>query len=402
MTTENDKLDQLGSAWEEFKKANDARLEAIEKKGFAPADYTEKLGKINSDLDSLGKSLAEVQIIAQRPNGGAKGDRAEDLEHKQRFAQFLRKGDDSGLRDVERKAMNSTSDPDGGFLVTAEMEAAIDRVVPVVSAMSRLARVVTIGTRSWQTRVKKSGMALAWVAEGGTAGETTEPTYARVEIVVHPAEVEPWVYNETLEDADINLAADLANEAGIGFAEGEGAAFITGSGVGRPMGIMSATPVANASYAWGSVGYIPSGKSAAFASVAPADKLLDLQHSLKQQYRPGATWLMSDATLNTVRQFKDSSGAYYLWQPDTTAGFGGRLLGSPVEVDDNMAAVAANSYSLAYGNFARAYTIVRRTGTSLIRDNVTAKGTTKFNFRRRVGGGITNYEAVKFMKFATS
>ena len=33
---------------------------------------------------------------------------------------------------------------------------------------------------------------------------------------------------------------------------------------------------------------------------------------------------------------------------------------------------------------------------------ITAKGTTKFNFRRRFGGGIVNFEAVKWMKFATS
>ena len=257
----NEQLNQLGSAWEEFKKTNDARLAEIEKKGHAASDHTEKLSKINADLDSLGKSLAEVQLAAQRPNLGAKGERAEDIEHKQRLTQFLRKGDDTGLRDIERKAMNSTSDPDGGYLVTREMDMAIDRIVPVMSAMSRLARVVNIGSRSWQKRVKKSGMAMTWTTEGGTAGESTEPTYARVEIIVHPGEVEPWVYNETLEDADIDLAADLADEAAIGFAEGEGAAFISGNGVGRPFGITSGTPVANASYAWGSVGYLPSGKS---------------------------------------------------------------------------------------------------------------------------------------------
>jgi len=33
---------------------------------------------------------------------------------------------------------------------------------------------------------------------------------------------------------------------------------------------------------------------------------------------------------------------------------------------------------------------------------VTAKGTTKFNFRRRVGGGVYNFEAIKLMKFAAS
>jgi HK97 family phage major capsid protein len=103
-----------------------------------------------------------------------------------------------------------------------------------------------------------------------------------------------------------------------------------------------------------------------------------------------------------MRQLKDGSGSYYLWQPDPAGAFGGRFLGHEVVVDDNVADIAAGSYSLAFGNFKRGYTIVNRAGTTLIRDNITAKGTTKFNFRRRFGGGITNFEAIKLMRFATS
>ena len=112
--------------------------------------------------------------------------------------------------------------------------------------------------------------------------------------------------------------------------------------------------------------------------------------------------VMNDTTLSLVRQFKDASGAYYLFNPDATGEFGGFVLGKPVSVDDNMTAIAANSYSIAYANWKRAYRIVDRKGITLIRDNLTSKGTTKFNFRKRVGGGIKNYEAIKLMKFATS
>ena len=84
------------------------------------------------------------------------------------------------------------------------------------------------------------------------------------------------------------------------------------------------------------------------------------------------------------------------------AAFGGRFLGSPVEIDNNVADIAAGSLSLAYGDFGRGYAVVNRRGISLIRDNITAKGQTKFNFTKRFGGGITNYEAIKWMKFATS
>jgi len=66
-----------------------------------------------------------------------------------------------------------------------------------------------------------------------------------------------------------------------------------------------------------------------------------------------------------------------------------------------MPIISANSLSIAYGNFAQGYIVVNRSGTVLIRDNITEKGKTKFNFRRRWGGGIQNFEAIKLMKFST-
>ena len=102
-----------------------------------------------------------------------------------------------------------------------------------------------------------------------------------------------------------------------------------------------------------------------------------------------------------MRQLKDGSGSYYLWQPDPAAGFGGKFLGSGVEVDDNMPDIGAGSYSLAYGDWARAYQIVNRSGTGLIRDNITSKGITKFNLRKRFGAGVKNFEAFKVMAFVT-
>lgn len=401
-------VEAQGRAFEEFKKVNDDRLDSIEKKGFAPADLKEQLDKINADLTKNANEVQEVlkaqarsALIEEQAEGKGKLS-PEQIEHKNGLRKFIRSGDDNGLLDLQKKAMNSLTDPDGGYLITDEMDRAIDRFQPIVSAMSRLSNNVTIGSAAWKKLVKTSGIAMSRVAEGQTDGEKTAPKYALVEIPVYTAETEPWVYNETLEDSIVDLEVDLAEEAGIGFAEGAGLEFITGNGVNRGRGITSYTNVANASYTWGSVGYIASGKSGAFASVAPADAFVALQHALKQQFRPGAVWLMNDTTLGVARQMKDASGQYYLWNPDPLAGFGGRFLGSPVEVDDNMPAIAANSYSVAFGNFKRGYTIVTRAGTSLIRDNLTAKGKTKFNFRRRFSSGISNFEAIKLMKFATS
>lgn len=387
---------EQGKAFEEFKHANDELIKA-KADGKAVADLTANVENLKSAMSKLDKEVLEVLKRGNRPPAGAESQ--DDAEAKAAMDAYLRKGDASAL---QQKAMNSGSDPDGGYFVLPEMDRTIDRIAPTVSALYRLANVVTIGTAKYEKMVKTAGMTARRIADGSTGGETTNPKYGKIAIEVFTAEAEPRVYNETLDDANIDLAMDLANEAGIAFAELAGAEFITGNGVGTARGITAYDKVANSAYAWGSVGYIASGKSAAFASVAPADKIVSLQHALKSQYRSGAVWLMNDSTLGTARQMKDGSGSYYLWQPDPNGAFGGRFLGHQVEVDDNMADIGAGSYSVAFGNFKRGYTIVNRAGTSLIRDNITVKGQTLFNFRRRFGGGITNFEAIKLLKFATS
>lgn len=394
-------LDKQAEAFGEFKRQNDALIQA-KADGKAVGDLQASIDKINAEFKALNDANVEIQKKANRDALGSAAEQAK-AEFKSALGKFARSGDNGALVAISQKAMNSASGPDGGFLVLPELDREIIRVVGVVSAIGRLARNVNIGTETYKKVAKKTGMAARRVGAGATGGESTGPTYAELEFTAHPAEVEPWVFNETLEDAIVDLESDLAMEASIAFAELAGSEFTTGSGVGTARGIATGyDTVADASYAWGKIGYVFTGNSGAHASSNPGDKLISLQHALKSQYRPGAAWVMSDATLATVRQMKDGSGAFYLWQPDPLAGFGGRLLGSPVEVDDNMPAIAADSMSIAYGNFAQGYVVVNRTGVKLIRDDITAKGKTKFNFRRRFGGGVQNFEAIKLLKFGTS
>ncbi len=398
-----DLLKKQGAAFEEFKKANDDRIKAIESKGYAPADVEAKVNKINDDLSELGKQIADVAKKSNRPPAGEGNLSAEEQEYKSAFREaFMRKGNDTGLKDLERKAFQSGSDVDGGYLIDSEMEAEIDRVASTISVVRNLADVRTIGAKGLEFRVKTSGMAARWVGEGEAGGETTNPKYAKLEIMAEEMEAEPWAYNSALDDADFDVVADVTDEAGIAFGEAEGAAFVSGNGIKKPRGFLTYDVVANASYAWNKVGYIASGGAGAFASSNPGDNIIDLLHSLRAHYRTGATLLMADTTLAAVRKIKDGSGDFYLFNPDATGKFAGFVLGAPVEIDDNMPVIAANSYSIAYANWKRAYRIVDRKGIALIRDNITAKGTTKFNFRKRVGGGMRNFEAIKLFKFAAS
>ena len=160
-------------------------------------------------------------------------------------------------------------------------------------------------------------------------------------------------------------------------------------------------PGADASWAWGKIGYIASGADGAFASSDPSDALINLAYAPKQGYRANGTWVMNRKTEAAIRKFKDGDDNY-IWQPGTAIGQPASLLGYPVAEAEDMPDIASNSYSIAFGDFARGYLIVDRVGINVLRDPFSAKPYVLFYTTKRVGGGVQNFEAIKLMKFAAS
>ena len=237
-----------------------------------------------------------------------------------------------------------------------------------------------------------------------TPSNGTSPGWVELEFKPGTYVSEQRITSEALEDATQDVGADLEMEMGIEFAEMEGTDFISGNGVNGPRGLTDYTNVANASYSWGNVGYVASGHASSWASSNPSDYLIDLVHALKRQYRAGASFLMNDATLGSIRKLKDGQGNY-LWgmtKDSFMAGAVGTLLGYNVVTDDFMADIGANAYPIAFGDFKQAYYVIERKGIAVLRDPATAFPHVRFLARRRVGGGIAKFEAVKLFKIATS
>jgi HK97 family phage major capsid protein len=187
--------------------------------------------------------------------------------------------------------------------------------------------------------------------------------------------------------------------------EEEGTAFLNGNGIKKPRGLLDYTKVTNASYAWGSIGFIPTGDANAFiaasSSAGPADCLIDTVHALKAGYRANARWLMNDLTTARLRKFRDGDGNY-LWQPSVQAGMPSLFLGYPVETDDTMPDVGTNAFPIAFGDFRQAYLIVDRVGVRVLRNPYKTNGLVAFYTTKRVGGGVQNFEAVKLVRNAGS
>ena len=399
-------FEEFMHAFDSFKSANDERLEELERRS-SDAVTVDKVERINAALDEQKRALDELVLANQRPvlasalGTAATAMAGDALAHKGAFERYVRKGDAGGLDRFEIKALSTQSDPDGGYLVPRETETAIDRVLAKASPVRAIAMIRQIGAASYRKPITTSGANAGWVGENASRSETTAPSLSIVEFPTMELYAMPAATQSLLDDAFVNIEAWLAGEVQIEFAEQESAAFVNGDGVNRPRGFLTYTVVADASWAWDKIGYIASGASGAFAASNPSDKLIDLAYAPKQGYRANGHWVMNRKTEAAIRKFKDGDGNY-IWQPGVAAGEAATLLGYPVSEAEDMPDIAADSLSIAFGDFTRGYLIVDRVGVRVLRDPYSSKPFVLFYTTKRVGGGVQNFEAIKLMKFATS
>jgi len=395
-------IEEIGTKFEDFKAENDAALKKIKDNGHVDPLLAEKITKIQNDMNEnvnmkkdLEKLEASVEKMKHLPGGGIQIDPVK-AEHMRAFDSWARKGVEGDLAVLEIKAgLSVGSDPDGGFTVPIEEDPNIDRVAPVVSAMRSVAKVMTIGTDTYEKLVSQGGTASGWVGEKAARTATTGSTLAKIAINTKELYANVPATQKLLDDSRVDIPAWINSEIAVEFAEEEGDAFINGNGVEEPKGIDDYTKVANASYAWGKVGFIATGS----ASITSTDSIYDLRHALKSVYRQGASFLLNDATFLHVQKMKDGNGNY-IWTPGLTLGAPDTLIGKEVVIEDNLADIGSATFPIYFGNWQRAYTIVDRFGIRVLRDPYTDKPNILFYTTKRVGGGVVMYEGLKALKCA--
>jgi HK97 family phage major capsid protein len=396
-----DVYDAMMRSFEEFKSENDQRLKAIEHRK-SDVLSEEKLARIDAALNLQQRQLDEISLKGARPALEGRGVKdASAREHKSAFDDYVRSGEAAGLRALEMKAMSVGSNPDGGYLVPPELETEIGQRLANISPIRGLASVRAISSSVYKKPFMTAGPATGWVGETDPRTQTGSAVLDALSFPAMELYAMPAATATLLEDSAVNLDQWLAGEVDQVFAEQEGLAFVSGDGVNKPKGFLAVTTVANGSWAWGNIGTIASGAAGAFPASNPSDVLVDLIYALRAGYRQNASFVMNRKTQSTVRKFKDSTGNY-LWQPPAAAGGKANLIGFPLADAEEMPDVAANSLSIAFGDFRRGYLIVDRHGVRVLRDPYSAKPYVLFYTTKRVGGGVQDFDAIKLLKFAVS
>nr|WP_240610367.1 phage major capsid protein [Sphingomonas pokkalii] len=303
---------------------------------------------------------------------------------------------------VETKALSGNSGAEGGYAVPREIDARIDATLKAISPIRAIANVVKVGTSGYRKLVASGGIESGWAAETAGRPMTATPTFNEVAPPFGELYANPAASQAMLDDALFDVEAWLADEIAREFAAAEGAAFVSGSGINRPKGFLTAptATTADSVRAFGTLQYLATGAAGAFAA-NPEEKLIDLVQALRAPYRQGASWVMNSATLARIRKFKTSDGAM-LWQPSLAVGQPATLLGYPVVEAEDMPDIAANSTAIAFGNFQAGYLIAERGETQLLRDPYSNKPFVHFYATKRLGGMVSNSEAIKLLKFSAN
>ncbi|TDR93805.1 HK97 family phage major capsid protein [Enterovirga rhinocerotis] len=367
-------------------------------------EFEQRLRGVEAAVDDQAKLTGALRAggsgaIASRDAGidAAYTEGALDYVRRGHIADNFAQANREGHRQQIRAAMTSGSPGDGGYVTPIEWDRQIVQALRVESPLRQLATVVTTGGPGFSTVWSNGEWGSGWVGETAARPQTTTPSLASLQFKSGELYANPAVSQQLLEDADFDFGKWLSDEVSLVFAAQESIAFLSGDGVNKPQGLLTYVGSGTTLHPGGEPGVTVSGH----ASQITGDGILTLIYALKAPYRQGATFLMNSATAGAMRKLKDGQGNY-LWQPSMILGQPSTLAGYPIAIDESMPDVGAGAYPIAFGNWARAYVIVDRLGTTVLRDPYTAKPFVLFYTRKRVGGGVRDPNAFRVLKVAVS
>jgi HK97 family phage major capsid protein len=327
----------------------------------------------------------------------------EQAEYEKKFGGYFRRGRETDW--LGEKALSVGADPEGGYTVPVQMEAAIDQLVREVSPIRSASRVVQVSTASYKKLINMGGATSGWVGEHADRPNTTGPSLSSLEFPVMELYANPSATQSILDDSQISIDNWLADEVALEFAEQEGSAFVNGNGSMKPRGFLQYDMVEEDSWAWGKLGYRATGVAGDWADSssdpgAEATNIIDLVYALKPAFRSNARFTMNRKTVSAMMKLRDADGRP-LWHTNMREGQPDSLMGYPMLEAEDMPDIANNSLSICFGDLRRGYLIVDRVGTRVLRDPFSAKPYIQFYTTKRVGGGVSHYDAMKFLKFGT-
>ena len=304
--------------------------------------------------------------------------RASD-EYKKALLQAMR----TNFRQISN-VLQEGIDPQGGYLVPDEYDKRLIDILTEENVMRTLGTNITTSGEH-KINIAATKPAAAWIEEGGTL-TFGDATFDQIILDAHKLHVAIKVTEELLYDNAFNLENYILTQFGKALSNAEEDAFINGTGVGQPLGILAETGGAQV------------GVTTASSTKITADEIINLVYSLKRPYRKNAVFLANDVCVAELRKLKDNNGQY-LWQPSLQAGEPDRVLGYKVYTSPYFPVPTASGTAVAFGDFSY-YNIGDRGTRSFaeLKELFAGNGMIGFVAKERVDGKLVLPEAVKLLQ----
>lgn len=349
---------------------NQAKLKEIQEKANRAEELENRLNSIEADL--------------KRGIGGEEK-QAKSQELKA-FENLLIKGTFKMNNSEELKYLRQDDNANGGYLAPAEYANEIIKKITEVSPVRSVARVISTNRKEIQFPKRTGLVSGGWVGEGQTASQSNS-AYGEETIKAEKIMVYTDISFELLNDSAFNMRSEITSDIAEDMAKLEGSAFISGNGVNKPFGLLSAS----------GIGETNSGS----ASALTGDSLYTIQGEIPTGYN--LTWMLNRKTLNAhIRTLKDTYGQYLFVPSLGTRDVPNTVAGLPYVLANDMPDVSAGTFPILLGDYRKCYYIVDNVNFELIEDPYTqaTSGKRRFIVYKRTGGQVVLTEGLRKLKIS--
>lgn len=357
-----------------------------------------KYDGIMDEMERIGVQIAAHQRMLDaeadkhfEAKPGAKA--GDEIDAIMAVALYMRHGNNVSAEQAVaiRNAMSTTTPAEGGYTVPAEVATMVVDALKAFGGMRDVAELI----------LTESGTALGYPTSDGTAevGEIVAENAAAAagDITFGTAALNPYKYSskkialpvELIQDSAIDVVQFVINRLVTRLGRITNQHLTVGTGSGQPFGVMARASA-------GKVG--TTGQTLTVIH----DDLIDLVHSVNSAYRRNARFMLADSSVKVIRKIKDTAGRPIFtpsYEAGMAAGIPDTLLGYPMTVNDDVAAMAANAKSIGFGDFSQYKIRDVRNSFSVRRFDDSAfalNGQVGFCGWQRTGGNLMDTAAVKY------
>lgn len=313
--------------------------------------HIKDVSDLKDEIDRCERQLAlekELEGVSERDLSGQPGADARDLvtsatqgdvelakRQQAAFGKFLRSGL-TVLNDTEKRDLSVGSGPDGGFTLAPQQW--VNNLIKFVDDLTFIRQKATkhllttsesLGMPSLDTDIADAD----WTSELATGSADTAMKFGRRELKPSPLAKRIKVSNKLIQRSAQPVEALVQQRLGYKFAVTEEKAFLTGNGVGKPLGLFVASDSGIPTSRDVSSGGTSLSATAGANSQAGADAMINMKFSLKAQYWAKAEWLFHRDILSIIAKFKDANGQY-MFRESLRSGESDTLLGRPINMSE--------------------------------------------------------------------